>query len=792
MTTNAAHTQEYLDIIDELNGDVPSRRASHAYMKSSTAIVHHRVVDCSFVPRLFNQRTYDTMKYTAETAHAILCKVIDHYLKNPSYREIFDFDARLVELILLPRGYDTLLPFARVDTFLDEDTYEMRFCEFNGDGSSGMNENREITNSLQDAAAFRAFAKRHDVRGCNLFEPWVDEFIDIYGTYKRKVANPRFAICDYLENGVVDEFHLFADLFRQRGYECAVVDVRDLTFDGKVLRDSEGKPVNAIWRRCVTNDVIDHWGDSQDLINAVRAQKVALIGSFAGHIVHDKQIFEALFNPLTRQILTDEENDFVRRTVPQTAFLIDGEVDIDDVRENKDRWIIKPSDHYGADNVYAGCEVNQERWGALIDAFTDERAGYPFIAQHYITPFKTKTLPPDTRIDELADDEVSSTPVLYNNLNGLYLYNGTFQGVFSRLGPLPTISKENQGMTAATIWVDVDEGAYTPPASREASTDGAPDETDGAGATAGAGAAAGAPNTPAPSAAHEPQFQAEGTAHAGSAGAGTEATGAAATPGAASAPGERAASARPTRAASKRQQTFMSAITAVFLAVTFIACGLAVCAGLPYTTETICGATCNDADSPFSRDELITLAAATRDYSIESNDRAKLMEAIAAANASAGTPYANATASELASAPDAYTLTPDALSHLDDVFDVVSRTFMAMIGVAVLSAFCLMVLLRTFGMRAVARALTWAGAGVIALFVALGAWAALDFNGLFAAFHSLFFAAGTWTFPSDSLLICMFPLAFWMGMGAVWLATTALLSILSVVLGVAMSKRALR
>ena len=53
-----------------------------------------------------------------------------------------------------------------------------------------------------------------------------------------------------------------------------------------------------------------------------------------------------------------------------------------------------------------------------------------------------------------ADDEVSDAPKLYNNLNGLYLYDGVFQGVFSRLGPLPTISKDMQGMTAATIWVD--------------------------------------------------------------------------------------------------------------------------------------------------------------------------------------------------------------------------------------------------------------------------------------------------------------------------------------------------
>ena len=33
---------------------------------------------------------------------------------------------------------------------------------------------------------------------------------------------------------------------------------------------------------------------------------------------------------------------------------------------------------------------------------------------------------------------------------------GWVQGVFSRLGPHPTISQTNDGMTAATIWVDCD------------------------------------------------------------------------------------------------------------------------------------------------------------------------------------------------------------------------------------------------------------------------------------------------------------------------------------------------
>ena len=454
MTKNAQYTDEYLAIADSLGGDIQGRRDARAYMKASTAIVHHLVVDSTFVPRLFDADTYQTMKETSETAHRILVKVMQRYLDDPSYRACFDFDPRLEELILLPRGYESVLPFARVDTFLDEDTLEVRFCEFNADGSSGMNENREITHSVEGSATFREFASRHSVRPCELFDAWVERFIQIYDGYERKVENPRFAICDYLDHGVVDEFKIFAGLFAKRGIECVVADVRDLRFDGEQLVDGEGRRIDAIWRRCVTNDVIEFWDESQDLIDAVRACKVALIGSFAGHIVHDKQIFKVLHDAATKAFLTDEENDFIARTVPFTAFFDDEHCDVEAVRADKDRWIIKPSDHYGADQVYAGCAVDQQTWGELVDKYANNGAGFPFIVQEYVTPFKTRTLRPDVGIEERADDEVERETAWYNNINGLYLYDGCFQGVFSRLGPKPTISKDMQGMTAATIWVD--------------------------------------------------------------------------------------------------------------------------------------------------------------------------------------------------------------------------------------------------------------------------------------------------------------------------------------------------
>ena len=65
----------------------------------------------------------------------------------------------------------------------------------------------------------------------------------------------------------------------------------------KAFYGRDNAKIDAIWRRSMTNDIIDNWEASQALISAVRERKVALIGSFAGHLVHDKQIFKCFICP---------------------------------------------------------------------------------------------------------------------------------------------------------------------------------------------------------------------------------------------------------------------------------------------------------------------------------------------------------------------------------------------------------------------------------------------------------------------------------------------------------------
>ena len=457
MPTNAQLTDEYLALVAERGGDAQGRLAAREHMNNSTAIYHHVVVDSSYVPRLYNRETYERFVYIAETTYSILSKVMREYLENPSYRHVYDIDPRLVELILLPRGYDALLPFARVDLFLNEDDMSAQFCEFNADGSSGMNENREITASIANSEPFKAFAAAHQVRTCNeeLFAGWVDEFLKIYDTYDLKVTNPHVAIVDFLENAITEEFKIFAGLFAERGIECSVYDVRDLAFENgeligkKAFYGRDNAKIDAIWRRSVTNDIIDNWEASQALISAVRERKVTLIGSFAGHLVHDKQIFQVLHTPETQALLTDEENAFVRDTVPFTSFLTSDVVAERNVKATRENWIIKPTDAYGSKDVFAGSNYTDEQWVEIVDAHVDSKAGAPFLVQRYCTPFKTLAIP-------LHGTEADATvkPSPYNNMEGLYIYNGRFTGVFSRLGPEPVICKKTHGITAATIWVD--------------------------------------------------------------------------------------------------------------------------------------------------------------------------------------------------------------------------------------------------------------------------------------------------------------------------------------------------
>ncbi len=117
-----------------------------------------------------------------------------------------------------------------------------------------------------------------------------------------------------------------------------------------------------------------------------------------------------------------------------------------------------------------------------------------------------------------------------------------------------------------------------------------------------------------------------------------------------------------------------------------------------------------------------------------------------------------------------------AIAHLRDVRTVLRGARLATLLLAVGLALWVASAIQAGDRSRVGLAL-YVAAGASAVFVVLAALAALaDFSAFFSAFHGLFFADGTWTFPDDSLLILLFPEPFWMTAGAAWGALVLLIA----------------
>lgn len=442
--------------------DLEGRATAASYMCKSEAIYKQEVTDFLYVPKLYTARETDRFQEIASMTSAIFEKIIAHYLKDPDYRKHFGFQQELEELILIDPGYACAIPIIRIDIFYDEDTGDFKFCEFNTDGSSAMNEDREVSNALELTPSFKHFEQELASGGLKaqsfeLFESWVDTFLDIYATYQNAVASPSIAICDFMDLSTPLELERFARCFAARGLQVEVCDIRDLRFDtdaadSPALLTPSGMKVDALYRRAVTGDIMKHYDEVSDFLEAYRAGCFALIGSFRTQLPHTKLSFEILHQQETLALLSPEEQGFVRTHVPFTARLTKALVaEQKSILDNKDAWIIKPLDSYGSKGVWAGREFDAATWESMI---SEACAAEDHIVQEYIEQYVADNLAIGFDLPAgKAAVQQSAAPEIqkYRDLTGLFVYAGQFKGLLARAGLQDRICAAAAGKTLGTF-----------------------------------------------------------------------------------------------------------------------------------------------------------------------------------------------------------------------------------------------------------------------------------------------------------------------------------------------------
>ncbi|MCL2881634.1 MAG: circularly permuted type 2 ATP-grasp protein [Coriobacteriia bacterium] len=448
---------EYKEIVCSLPGlDSAGQLVAARAMASSTAIYHGEVINFAYLPKLYPPSVIEQFSDIVSTLYDILAKVITRYKADSHYRALFGFDERLEELILLDPGYESPIPIMRADIFYQANSGAFKFCELNTDGASAMNEDRELCAALAKTPAFQLMLKRgYELQPFELFDSWVEAFLKTYQDWSLRRGShdalPRAAIVDFQEEATTAEQEEFARRFRARGVDCEVIDIRTLQWNGQQLRTTDGQPVDALYRRAVTTDIMAHYDEVPDFLAAARAGAVCLVGGFQTQVAHAKIIFEVLHRPETHALLTPEEAAFVADHVPATWRLQNDTVDLNDVLASKDRWIIKPLDLYAARGVVAGRGVSQAEWEQTIR----EKIDTGYIIQEYVEQYRATnirnvySLPIGGQPQQLCEPQLEP----FQDLTGLYMYNGDLAGVYSRAGQEALIFGHAGGLTLASFQV---------------------------------------------------------------------------------------------------------------------------------------------------------------------------------------------------------------------------------------------------------------------------------------------------------------------------------------------------
>ncbi len=406
-------------------------------VKNSKAIYKGEPVPFLYIPKFFTKKDLIDFNLITTKIFNLVNKTIDLYFKEKEVREIYNFDERLEELILLEKPYSANVPMGRFDIFY-YGKGQYKFCELNTDGSSAMNEDMVLSEIMGKSLLLKELKKNYNIHSFELFDTWVSEVDNIRKEAGIVKEEPTLCILDFIHDEPSIEFIEFKKAFEKENYDVIIADPRDLTEENGYLY-YEDKKIDIIYRRLVTKDLMEKYDLIPDLIKGIKANKTCIIGNIRSQIVHTKLFFKVLHDERFQKYLTEEEVNYINEHIPMTE-------KIDEVKEkylvDQDCLIAKPIDNYASKGVFAGRDLTKEEWIEKLEEVSQSN----YLIQEFCQLAYSKNI--------IFNAEEDYSVKQFRNITGLFVYNESLYGLYSRLGLNSIISGLHDGFTVPSFYIE--------------------------------------------------------------------------------------------------------------------------------------------------------------------------------------------------------------------------------------------------------------------------------------------------------------------------------------------------
>ncbi len=391
------------------------------------------------IPTLYDAYFYDEKDFKLydemiNIFMSIVEKVTKEYVENENYRKLFDLDSLTEKLILKDPKYKISTPIARFDVMYDGKE-DYKFCELNTDGSSAMLEDKSLADLMKESKAIKKLEEKCQISHIDLLETLVDSIEDLYFSIKGKKEKINIAIVDIIEFDNI-EFQTIKNLFQKRGHNCKIANLKDLERKNNGLYIEDMK-IDLVYRRLVTSDLIENKDIGKNLIDAYLNDEIISIGSFRSTLFYTKDIFRILRLKESQKILSEKENQFIKKHIPYTEKL-NYEKDKEKIIENKDKYILKPIQGYASHGIYVGKEHTKEEFREILEKIKNK----DYIYQEY---YKVKPL----KFIKMEKNKAKLENFSY--VTGLFAYNKKFIAPYMRIGNAALISSAREYYVVSSL-----------------------------------------------------------------------------------------------------------------------------------------------------------------------------------------------------------------------------------------------------------------------------------------------------------------------------------------------------
>ena len=369
------------------------------------------------------------LRWASERLLGTAEKVVELYRRDPDVRAYFGFPAHLEAQALTEPGYRPLVPIGRFDSYWNGK--RVRFLELNTNGTAAIVLADRVGPLFLGLEALGRIGARHRAQALPIVRPLVDTLLDCWRQASDARGLPErpghVAIVDWDGLPTRHELVQLGEALAEEGLQVSVVDPGELGYDGARLR-ARGRPVDLIYRRLTTVDIVRHPEPLRPLLEASSHGHVVIVGSFPADVAHSKRLFAVLTHERWRRHFTMEERALIDAHVPWTRIFRPGLTlhggRLRDLRElalaERERFVLKPAEGAEGRDVLLGHEASASEWEREVSR---RYGGYDVIQERVEAPVRTFVVP-----------EGDGVRVVAQHLHlGEYVFGGTLAGFLARV-----------------------------------------------------------------------------------------------------------------------------------------------------------------------------------------------------------------------------------------------------------------------------------------------------------------------------------------------------------------------